>query len=328
VTFIPFDSPADRRALQLVVTLGPASLASVGALARAGATGFRLNASHLEPKELADALGRVGQGSAEAPVVIDLQGAKMRVEVVEPREVAEGDTLTLAEGPGSDARVPHREFFAQIAAGDTVSIDDGRLRLVVESVDAGGRARVRALNAGWLRHRKGLNVEQHPVYLRRLTNRDRDACRAAVACGVATFAYSFMTDGHEADWVRAEAPGCSVVGKIERREASGRIDDIAAKVGAIWVCRGDLGAQLGMAGLARFVGGLDPASSSVPVLMAGQVLEHLTGHPEPTRSEVCHVHDLVARGFAGIVLSDETAIGRHPVHATEAAAGILGSFRA
>ena len=55
-----------------------------------------------------------------------------------------------------------------------------------------------------------------------------------------------------------------------------------------------------------------PRDLGVPVLMAGQVLEHLTRHPEPTRSEVCHLFDLVARGFAGIVLSDETAIGRRP----------------
>jgi pyruvate kinase len=327
VTFIPFDTPSGRSELQLVVTIGPASLGSVGALARAGATGFRLNASHLEPQELANALERVRQSSAEAPIVVDLQGAKMRVELGGPCEVAEGDALTLAEGRGAGPQVPHPEFFAQVSVGDTLSIDDGRMRFVVESVDP-GRARVRALNAGRLQHRKGINVEQHPVHLGELTRRDRDACAVAAAYGVATFAYSFMTDGHEADWVRAEAPGCTVVGKVERREATVRIDDIAAQVGAIWVCRGDLGAQLGLAGLARFVGGFDPASSPVPVLMAGQVLEHLTSHPEPTRSEVCHLYDLVARGFSGIVLSDETAIGRDPAHATEAAARILDSFRA
>ena len=61
--------------------------------------------------------------------------------------------------------------------------------------------------------------------------------------------------------------------------------------------------------------------------MAGQVLEHLTEHPEPTRSEVCHLSDLVARGYAGIVLSDETAIGRHPVRAVEQAASLVCAFR-
>ena len=80
--------------------------------------------------------------------------------------------------------------------------------------------------------------------------------------------------------------------------------------------------------LARFVAAVEPLHVPVPVLMAGQVLEHLTGHPEPTRSEVCHLFDLVARGYAGIVLSDETAVGRDPVHAVSTAAGLLAAFRA
>jgi len=68
---------------------------------------------------------------------------------------------------------------------------------------------------------------------------------------------------------------------------------------------------------------LDPRRFSVPVLMAGQVFEHLKEHPEPTRSEVCHVFDLLARGYAGVVLSDETAIGADPVRATRMVAELL-----
>jgi pyruvate kinase len=62
--------------------------------------------------------------------------------------------------------------------------------------------------------------------------------------------------------------------------------------------------------------------------MAGQVLEHLTEHVEPTRSEVCHLYDLYQRGYAGVVLSDETAIGRSPAHAVERAAWLLRTFGA
>ena len=55
-------------------------------------------------------------------------------------------------------------------------------------------------------------------------------------------------------------------------------------------------------------------------------LEHLTEHAEPTRSEVCHMYDLCRRGYAGIVLSDETAIGLRPAHAVERAASLVRSF--
>jgi pyruvate kinase len=122
-------------------------------------------------------------------------------------------------------------------------------------------------------------------------------------------------------------PGVPVVAKVERLEAVGALAEIAGRVDAVWVCRGDLGEQLGPGALARFVGGLSPARLPCPVFMAGQVLEHLTEHAEPTRSEVCHLYDLWQRGYAGIVLSDETAIGRDPVHAVERAASLVRSFR-
>jgi pyruvate kinase len=60
--------------------------------------------------------------------------------------------------------------------------------------------------------------------------------------------------------------------------------------------------------------------------MAGQVLEHLTASAEPTRSEVCHLFDLCERGYAGIVLSDETAVGHDPVNAVARARALLDSF--
>jgi len=327
VTFIPLHAPPSREALQLVVTLGPASLHLAGALARAGATAFRLNASHMDAGELADALARVRRDCPDAPVVVDLQGAKMRIELPAPLDVAEGQRVRLDISGGEDITVPHAEFFAQASAGDTLSLDDGRVRLVLERVQP-DHAEARALNAGRLISRKGINVEQHPVQLAGLTRRDAEACQAAAGVRPIAMAYSFMIDGREAAWLKHSAPGCLVVGKIERREATRHIAEIARSVDAIWICRGDLGAQLGMAALARFVADVSPAECAVPVLMAGQVLEHLTGHPDPTRSEVCHLYDLVARGFAGIVLSDETAIGRDPVHAAGLACRLLASFRA
>jgi pyruvate kinase len=57
-----------------------------------------------------------------------------------------------------------------------------------------------------------------------------------------------------------------------------------------------------------------------PVLMAGQILEHMTEHITPTRSEICYLYDTLNRGYQGIVLSDETAIGRYPVESCQTAA--------
>jgi len=310
---------------QLVATLGPASSLLAREIAAAGATSFRLNASHLSPAGLAKALATLRDACPGIPVVVDLQGAKIRLGTFDPRPIAAREPLRFAlDDPGA-VPLPHPELFEQAHRGDTLSVDDARLRFEILEVGAGWLTAAAAA-AGTLLPRKGVNVEPHPVTLGRLTPADVRACEVAARHGVGTFAFSFMTTGDEASWIREQVPGCAVIGKIERAEAAERLGAIGAAVESVWVCRGDLGAQLGPARLARFVAGVEPRSLPVPVLMAGQVLEHLTGHPEPTRSEVCHLHDLLARGYAGIVLSDETAIGTDPVRAVTTAAALLAAL--
>ncbi len=310
---------------QLVVTLGPASSLLAREIAAAGATSFRLNASHLSSAALGEALADVRGACPDIPVVVDLQGAKMRLGTFEPRPIAARAPLRFALDDSGALPLPHPELFEQARRGDMLSVDDARLRFEILEVGAGWLTAVAAA-AGTLLPRKGVNVEPHPVTLGRLTTADVQACGVAAQHGVRTFAFSFMSTGDEASWIRKQVPGCVVIGKIERVEAAERLEAISAAVEVVWVCRGDLGAQLGPARLARFVASVEPRRLPVPVLMAGQVLEHLTGHAEPTRSEVCHVHDLLARGYAGIVLSDETAVGADPVRAVTTAAALLAEL--
>ncbi len=323
--FLPLDQPRSGRTFQLVATLGPASLHLAGALARAGATAFRLNASHLSVERLEQALKVIDADSPGAPVVVDLQGAKMRLGLFPERLTAVGERLTFALEPGSTSEIPlpHPELFAALSTGDVLSADDGRLCFRVER-SSPERAEAVALGAGPLRPRKGVNLLDHPVALGALSQ--ADSAFIAAARSRAAFAFSFMEDGREAAWLRARAPGAAVIGKIERREAKERLAGIAPAVNAVWICRGDLGAQLGLAGMARFVASVRPAALPCPTLLAGQVVEHLTRGKEMTRSEVCHLCDVLDRGYAGIVLSDETAVGKDPVQAVSAVAALVGDL--
>jgi len=320
MTFLPLDEPAGRRAVQLVVTLGPASFDRAPELAEAGATAFRLNASHLTPAALRGAVELVRRELPLWPLVVDLQGAKMRLGVFVERTIVAGETLSFAVDPASAEEIPlpHAELFAAVRAGDRFGCDDDRLCFRVKEVGE-QRLRAVALAPGDLRARKGVNLFDHPLELVDLGAADVEALEALEGKSGLAWAFSFMKDGTEVDWVRRRQPGALIVGKVERAEAVEGLDSIASLVDAVWICRGDLGAQLGLAALARTVASLDPRRYSRPMLMAGQVLEHLTRHPEPTRSEVCHLHDLLARGYAGVVLSDETAIGDDPVGAVRVA---------
>ena len=323
--FLAFDARPTAGRAQLVVTLGPRSLGVVSELASAGATAFRLNASHLPPAALAEALKGVRRACPDAPVVVDLQGAKMRLGWIARREVAAGDRLRFSLDTDAGEALPHPELYGQVAAGDVLSVDDGRLRLRVTEAGASW-LEARALTPGALAPRKGVNVEQHPIRLEGLTGSDREALAIASGEGVRAFAFSFMATGDEAAWVRGRVPGALVIGKVEREEALRGLTSIAGHTDAVWVCRGDLGAQIGAARLAREVAAIAPLACAAPVLMAGQVLQHLADHDEPTRSEVCHLHDLLARGYAGIVLSDETAIGKDPIAAVREAAALVAAL--
>ena len=311
----------------IVATLGPASLLMGDRLLLAGATAFRLNASHLSATALEDAVRLVRGLLPKVPIVVDLQGAKMRLGDFPERYVCPGDTLHFARSPEAPSQIPlpHPELFAALRPGCTLSLDDQRVLLCVEHA-TGNDASCRVLSGTVVRPRKGVNLVDHPVELTELSPRDAEQLDAVKMIADVTFAFSFMSDGREAAWVRRRVPGARIVGKIERREAVANVERIACFCDEVWICRGDLGAQLGAAELARWVSGFNPSVFRVPVLMAGQVLEHLTRHPEPTRSEVCHLFDLIDRGYAGIVMSDETAIGNDPQGAVATARQLIDAF--
>ncbi len=252
----------------------------------------------------------------------------MRLGRFAERYLHRGDIVAFGVDDPSQTVVPlpHRELFEQIADGDTLRIDDGRLSLSVTDHDRVTLTAV-ALDDGVLRPLKGVNLVEHPVRLGGLSEKDRQICALAAQAQPSACAVSFMTDGREAAWVRAIAPDCPVIGKVERREAITALESIDTATDEVWLCRGDLGAQLGPAAHARWIGRFVPSRMSRPVLVAGQVLEHLTAHANPTRSEVCHLYDLWTRGYAGVVLSDETAIGVDPPRAVRIARELVDDFR-
>jgi pyruvate kinase len=113
-----------------------------------------------------------------------------------------------------------------------------------------------------------------------------------------------------------------LIAKVERSSALAEAKNIAQSADELWICRGDLGAEMGTAAMAEEVFRLYPRVPGIPkpVFLAGQVLEHMTAQPTPTRSEISYLYEALMRGFAGVVLSDETAVGAHPIQACRNAA--------
>ncbi len=137
------------------------------------------------------------------------------------------------------------------------------------------------------------------------------------------YAISYVRDGQEMQRYRQDfGAGAHLAAKLERRPALDDAASIALNTDSLWLCRGDLGAELGLREMAQAVREFSRslAALPLPVILAGQVLEHMTASETPTRSEVCYLHDAILAGYRGLVLSDETAIGCHPQASVRAAA--------
>jgi pyruvate kinase len=282
---------------------------------------FRLNASHLDDDSLERWLNRLEQifeaRGETRPVVVDLQGAKMRVGEMAPADRLP-DELTLVCAPGPETAagaipVPHPELFEAVRPGERLTLNDARVELEV-TAHGGHRLGARVVRNGPLSAHKGINRPDHPIPYRRLRDRDRAVVRRATRRPFCQLAFSFVLDGSEVPLLRAET-NAHLVAKLERPEALPHVSAIAHAFDEIWFCRGDLGAQAGLSALGplqrRFAAAV--GDLPVPALLAGQVLEHMSSCPEPTRTEVVHLYDAACSGWAGIVLSDETANGRDPV---------------
>lgn len=339
---------------QVVATLGPATLGSRSStlqgsllceLLRSGASAFRLNTSHITLEELRPLLEEL-QSFPETPIILDLQGSKWRLGTFAPRllTVDEEVILFLEDGgetarsdsepntPGSPTPehvclpVPHGDFFraASTGAGSEVRLNDGRVVLeILEATNRDMRARVRT--GGEILPRKGVTLPGSTFRLEALSEKDTRIVAATRGMEQVRYAISYVRDGAEMRTFRSlVASGTPLIAKLERAEALADVDSIAAAADELWLCRGDLGAELGLPEMARrthhFTGQV--RQLPVPSLMAGQVLEHMTGSPTPTRSEICHLYDALQAGYAGFVLSDETAVGRFPVESCCQAASL------
>jgi pyruvate kinase len=312
--------------MKYIFTLGPASseIEIISKLLDV-ADCFRLNSSHLTEKTLNLWLQKIEsvfeKKNKKIPVIVDLQGAKMRIgDFPTVDKLPEKITLYfgLSSYNSSLVPIPHKEFFDSVKVGDLITLNDVKIKIKVTSISE-NKIETTVLRNGSLSSNKGINIVTHPVVFSDLTEKDKNIIKTSLDYDFTHFAFSFLNDGNEADKIRPLIKKRKLIAKIERPEAFSYLENIDTKFDEIWLCRGDLGAQGGIYNLGRLQ---DDFTKKIPILqneciLAGQVLEHMTSFPTPTRSEIVHLYDTETNGFKGIVLSDETAIGKNPIEVAE-----------
>lgn len=322
---------------QVIVTLGPASGDSWlwGKIIDAGADVFRLNTSHISLDQLNSWLEELAafivHRSYTVPVVLDLQGSKWRLGQFQTFFLDTGQRITLVftdttEYP-AQLPVPHPDFFqASNESGKEIVLSDAKIRLEIEKASTDIIQAV-VIQGGEISSRKGITYADSDYRVERLSQKDQAIIERSREYPFVRYAVSYVRDSFEMARYRQQiGDKLYVIAKLERQPALDQIDQIAKFSNEIWLCRGDLGAELGMKGMAETVHQFANRMHGlpVPVILAGQVLEHMVYYPTPTRSEICYLYDIIKQGYSGLVLSDETAIGRYPVESVVTAGMFKG----
>ncbi len=328
---------AQLRRTRIIATLGPATDAP-GMLKRVLAEGVdvvRLNFSHGNPDDhrarAAAARAVAAELGREVAVLGDLQGPKIRVERFADGAVhlEPGALFTLdcrPDAPAGDASrvgVGYFDLWRDVRSGDLLLLDDGLIALEVLDV-VPQTVHCRVVIGGRLSDRKGINRQGGGLTVAALSDKDRADIRLAAELGVEFLAVSFVKSAADVEQARAllrEAGGeASLVAKIERTEAIAALGEIIDASDVVMVARGDLGVEIGDAELPGLQKKIirEALERNRVVITATQMMQSMVESPIPTRAEVLDVANAVIDGTDAVMLSQETASGRHPDKAVAA----------
>ena len=327
------------RSTKIVATLGPACSKPdvLRRMLSAGVDVVRLNFSHGTVKdhvdlatlvrETARALGR------EVAIMADLQGPKIRIgKFADGKiELTPGARFVLdAECERGDATrvgLDYRELVQDVGPGSMLLLDDGLIKLEVESVE-GPRIMTRVILGGMLSNNKGINRMGGGLSAPALTTKDMDDVKTAAQLQADYLAVSFPKSKEDMymarQLMRAAGGRAMLIAKIERAEAIPALEEIIDASDGIMVARGDLAVEVGNAAVPGLQKRMLRAARehNKLTITATQMMESMIHAPVPTRAEVSDVANAVLDGTDAVMLSAETATGRYPVETVETMAQI------
>src|SRR5882672_1671668 len=317
------------RKTKIVATLGPASHTQeqIRTLFVAGVDVFRINMSHTNHAHLTTLVKTVRAVEADVgrpiAILVDLQGPKLRLGKIEggERRLETGEKVTLvraetAPNP-SELPIPHPEIFAALKPGANLLIDDGKVRLVANSV-SDTRIDATVLQGGMVKNHKGVNLPDTLLPIPAMTPKDRSDLDYALSLDIDWLALSFVQRPDDVAELRKAAAGrAGVMTKIEKPAAFNALDEILMLSDSVMVARGDLGVELPLEMVPGRQKQIIRAArrAGKPVVVATQMLESMITTSVPTRAEVSDVATAVFDGADAVMLSAETAAGQYPVEA-------------
>ena len=319
-----------ERRTKIIATIGPASWDNdvLEGLIAAGADVLRLNFSHADRdrhartiESIREAAGRAGR---EVAILGDLPGPKLRIgelrDDVAELETGMHVTLTPEAVEGDRETIPVSwPGLSSLREDERVYLADGAIRLRVDEAEADG-VDCEVEVGGTLSSHKGMNIPG--AVTAAATRDDLGWVEFAVQQGIDLLAISFVSSAGDlepvAERLRELGSDIPLIAKIEKRQAAENAAEIVATAsGGIMVARGDLGIELPLAEVPVVQKRLirEAGKRSKPAITATQMLASMVSERRPTRAEVTDVANAIYDGTDAVMLSEETAVGQHPIEA-------------
>jgi pyruvate kinase len=297
----------------------------------------RLNFAHGTRDQHSEIAGRIRAAAElagrDVAILGDLPGPKLRLGPVAGgvAELGRGTrvVLTPEEIEGTPERLPvaWSGFAELVDAGDVCYLADGAVRLRVDEI-ADQDVVTKVEVGGSVASRQGLNLPNVTVSLPAVSAEDIALIDAGLEMGLDFFALSFVRRREDLDPVREHLAGRGVevplIAKIEKPQAAANGEEIIEAADGIMIARGDLGIELPIEEVPLVQKRLLALAGrrATPTITATQMLESMVHSTRPTRAEVADVANAIFDGTDAVMLSQETAVGRHPVLAVEMMASI------
>jgi pyruvate kinase len=302
-------------------------------LATAGMNVARLNMSHGDHDSHLLSIRRIRSLNRTLnhplAILLDLKGPEIRTgEVREQLHLGVGEIYKVTVMPVEDTEehsihIDYRDMVSHLKVGDRITVDNGIINLEVLEVGTHD-LQCRVLDGGPLGSRKHINLPGVRVNLPSITEKDKDDIRFGIEHDVDFIALSFVRNGEavmDARKVIEDAGGhhARLISKIENQEGVENFDAILEASDGIMVARGDLGVEVEFSELPGIQREINRKCGLVgkPVIVATHLLESMIQNPMPTRAEVSDVANAVFEEADAVMLSGETASGKHPVRCVQ-----------
>ena len=321
------------RKTKIVATIGTRSSSKkvLMKMISRGVNVCRLNFSHLSHEKAKEIISNIKEINQElhvhTAILADLQGPKIRVGALEnPIKLLKGKEISFSTSKKNKKAIflNYSSLAKDVKKGDRILLDDGKITLKVLSTNNKDTINTNVVFGGLLRSKKGVNLPDTKIKLPSISRKDKKDLAFILNEKIEWIGLSFVRSAEDIIKLKraikkSKSSSALVIAKIEKPEAIKNIDEIIKATDGVMVARGDLGVEVPPHKVPVYQKMIvnKCIAQSKPVVIATQMLESMTKNISATRAEVNDVANSVIDGADAMMLSGETAIGKHPEKAVD-----------